>query len=615
MNWNMDSGATDHITGELEKITVRDSYRGQDQVHTASGSSMKISNVGSTILHTPHKRLHLHNILHVPTANKSLALVHRLASNNNVLIAFHPNLFLIKDRATKRIIHQGKCEGGLYPLRLQEAKSRKQVFGAIKPSTSRWHSRLGHPSFSIVERVVKNNSLPCVSDDNSSSVCDSCLKAMSHQLPYPKSTSVSHAPLDLIFYGVWEPAPILVGRHTYYVSFIDDYSKYTWIHLLKKKSNAFQVFHDFQNLVERKFNKKIICVQSDWGGEYEKLNSLFQRIGISHHVSCPHAHQQNGSAERKHRHIVEVGLVLLANASMPLKFWDEAFLTATYLINMLPSKVIDFDTPTQCLLGETPNYSSLRVFRCACWPNLRPYNNHKLPFRSTRCVFLGYNSRHKGFKCLEPSTRQVYISRDVIFDESIFPFESLHPNTGARLRKVILLFPNHLLNPDSGGVECTNSNVTNDHPNHNNQNSGEDALFQDSEDTEDAEDPGAYFQADPLPRSGAGSQADPPDASPGVSHGSATLGASPPATRGGTDTALPTAPIAALQQLSAPTGSPGSSTPPHYTALSPHAPFGSPTPALDQMQAPGSPTTTASGSPPAARPHTHDFKAVLLSLN
>jgi histone deacetylase 1/2 len=57
---------------------------------------------------------------------------------------------------------------------------------------------------------------------------------------------------------------------------------------------------------------------------------LYFKNFITHHVSCPHAHQQNGSAERKHHHIIEVGLALLANASMPLKFWDEAFLTATY---------------------------------------------------------------------------------------------------------------------------------------------------------------------------------------------------------------------------------------------------------------------------------------------
>jgi histone deacetylase 1/2 len=80
------------------------------------------------------------------------------------------------------------------------------------------------------------------------------------------------------------------------------------------------------------------------------LNNFFQRVGIVHHVSCPHAHQQNSSAERKHRHIVEVGLALLANASMPLKFWDDAFITATYLINMLPTKVLNFYTPTERLL-------------------------------------------------------------------------------------------------------------------------------------------------------------------------------------------------------------------------------------------------------------------------
>jgi histone deacetylase 1/2 len=139
--------------------------------------------------------------------------------------------------------------------------------------------------------------------------------------------------------------------------------------------------------VERKFNKKIITMQTDRGGEYEKLNTLFKQVGISRHVSFPHAHQQNGYAERKHHHIVEVGLALLANASMPLKYWDEAFLTATFPINLLPSKVIDSDTPVERLLHVAPNYDALRTFGCACWPNLRPYNTRKLDFRSKRCVF------------------------------------------------------------------------------------------------------------------------------------------------------------------------------------------------------------------------------------
>jgi hypothetical protein len=96
---------------------------------------------------------------------------------------------------------------------------------------------------------------------------------------------------------------------------------------------VFNIFLEFQSLVERMFNKKIISVQSDWGGEYEHLNSYFRKLGITHQVSCPHTHQQNGSVERKHHHIVDMGLALLAHASMPLKYWDEAFLAATYLIN------------------------------------------------------------------------------------------------------------------------------------------------------------------------------------------------------------------------------------------------------------------------------------------
>jgi histone deacetylase 1/2 len=207
---------------------------------------------------------------------------------------------------------------------------------------------------------------------------------------------------------VWGHVPDSINKNKYYVSFINDFSKLTWIYLLKKKSDVFQRFHDFQNHVERLFDKKIITMQTDWGGEYQKLNSFFQHVGITHHVSCPHAHQQNGSAERKHRHIMEVGLSLLAQASMPLKFWDEAFFTATYLINRIPCKFIDDDTPMERLFHEKPNFSFLHTFGCAVWPNLHPYNKRKLEFWSKQCSFIGYSNMHKGYKCLDISTGRVY---------------------------------------------------------------------------------------------------------------------------------------------------------------------------------------------------------------
>lgn len=121
-------------------------------------------------------------------------------------------------------------------------------------------------------------------------------------------------------------------------------------------------------------------MQTDWSGEYQKLSKFFQKIGIEHHVSCPYTHQQNGATERKHRHAVEMGLTLLSQASMPLSFWDEAFLTSCYLINRLPSKIIQNVTPLHKLFGVQPDYTLLRTFGCACWPHLRPYNQHKLQF-------------------------------------------------------------------------------------------------------------------------------------------------------------------------------------------------------------------------------------------
>jgi hypothetical protein len=126
---------------------------------------------------------------------------------------------------------------------------------------------------------------------------------------------------------------------------------------------------------------------------------------------------------------------------MPLKFWDEAFLAAVFLINRLPSRVINNETPFLCIYGKHPDYSFLRTFGCTCWPNMRPYNTRKLEFRSKECVFLGYSQKHKGYKCLDPSVGRIYISREVVFDEHAFPFASMHPNAAAQLRAELALLP------------------------------------------------------------------------------------------------------------------------------------------------------------------------------
>jgi len=199
----MDTGATDHVTGELEKLAVHDKYHGSEQVHAANGTGMEIANVGHSFLHSPN--LHLRNILHVPQAHKNLCSVNRLARDNNMFLEFHPHYFSIKEQVSKRTLHIGRCEGGLYPLKLPSKPSpNKQALAALKPSTSLWHRRLGHALSQVVQQVLSRHKLPVYRSHNNARVCDACQSGKSHQFPYPRSTSVLSHPMDLVspMYGV-----------------------------------------------------------------------------------------------------------------------------------------------------------------------------------------------------------------------------------------------------------------------------------------------------------------------------------------------------------------------------------------------------------------------------
>lgn len=118
---------------------------------------------------------------------------------------------------------------------------------------------------------------------------------------------------------------------------------------------------------------------------------------------------------------METGLTLLTTASLPLKFWDEAFFIATLLINRLPTPLLSFKSPFGKLFLKQPDYASLRVFGCSCFPLMQPYHKHKMNFKLEKCTFIGYSPFHKGFKCLT-SSGKIIISRHVTFNETSFPF-------------------------------------------------------------------------------------------------------------------------------------------------------------------------------------------------
>lgn len=111
---------------------------------------------------------------------------------------------------------------------------------------------------------------------------------------------------------------------------------------------------------------------------------------------------------------------LLFQAKLPPIYWVKALHMATHLLNILPSTSINNDIPFQKLFNKPPPYTQLRVFGCLCYPNL--HTTHKLEPRSTPCVFLGYPTNHRGYRCLDLKTKKIIISRHVTFDETIFPF-------------------------------------------------------------------------------------------------------------------------------------------------------------------------------------------------
>jgi hypothetical protein len=144
----MDFGATDHITGELEKLSIRNKYQGGDQIHTASGTCMDISFIGQTTFPTPSRNILLKDILYVPISKKILVSVHRLTSDNSIFLELHPTFFLVKDQQTRTILLKGWCIGGLYPI---PVATIKEVCSARRSSINTWHDHFGHPSFRIVE--------------------------------------------------------------------------------------------------------------------------------------------------------------------------------------------------------------------------------------------------------------------------------------------------------------------------------------------------------------------------------------------------------------------------------------------------------------------------------
>jgi hypothetical protein len=178
---------------------------------------------------------------------------------------------------------------------------------------------------------------------------------------------VSQCPFDLVHSDVWGSAPFVSkSGHKYYIIFIDDFSRHTWIYFMKHRSEVLSIYKTFSAMIHTHLDTSIHVFRANSAGEYlsDALRQELAEQGTLARFSCPSAHAQNGAAERKHRHLLETACALMIVSSVPPHFWADAVSTVTYLINIQPSWALQGGIPFQRLCAKTSDYSSLRLFGC-----------------------------------------------------------------------------------------------------------------------------------------------------------------------------------------------------------------------------------------------------------
>ncbi|CAL8132317.1 unnamed protein product [Prunus armeniaca] len=281
-----------------------------------------------------------------------------------------------------------------------------------------WHKRLGHVSTKRMQYLVKEQILPPLdfSDFEESIECIKGKMTNSRKLGSTRSQNL----LEIIHTDICGPFPVpTIEGHRYFITFIDDFSRFCYIYLIQNKSSAFEVFKVFKTEVENQLELKIKVLRSDRGGEYygkydeqgrhpSPLARFLQDCGIIAQYTNPGTPQENGVSKRRNRTLKDMVRSMIGNTDLPKFLWGDAIKTTNYILNRCPSKSVP-KTPFELWNKRKPSLNHLHVWGCRAEAKVYNLELAKLDPKTVSCRFIGYADRSKGFRFYCPN----YVNRVV----------------------------------------------------------------------------------------------------------------------------------------------------------------------------------------------------------
>jgi hypothetical protein len=325
-SWWLDTGPNIHV---CDDISLFSSYQGLQGSSILMGnvSHASVRGVGKVDLKfTSGKIVQLKNVQHVPTIRKNLVSVYLLLrdgfkvvlASNKVVMSKHGQ-FIGKDY---------DC-GGLFRLSLADFcnKSVNHICGTINDNSSVWHSHLCHVNFGLISHLSSLRLIPDFTIAKGSK-CHSCVSSKKPRKPHKAAEERHLAPLELIHSDLREMNGVLTrGGKRYFMTLIDDASRYCYVYLLKTKNEALDYFKIFKAEAENQLERKIKRLRSDRGGEYFPIsfNKFCVEHGIIHERTPPYSPESNEIVERKNRTLTDLVNAMLDTAGLSKAWWGKLY--------------------------------------------------------------------------------------------------------------------------------------------------------------------------------------------------------------------------------------------------------------------------------------------------